>query len=165
MADFLNTVFGVIQKRYKDMGDGTHAEVVALGAGSEVDLGERPESMPVVGGVATVPADTVVQPLHVLVVWTSDATVGNRQLILEAMDGTDVIAEVVAQATQAASLTYRYSFALGVASDFAAVATRLNVSLPVWLLEAGQTLRVRDLNDVAAGDTVTMTVMAASKAV
>ena len=31
MADFLSTLRGVIQKRYKDMGDGTHAEVVSLG--------------------------------------------------------------------------------------------------------------------------------------
>lgn len=31
MADFLSTIFGQIEKRYKDMGDGTHAEVVSLG--------------------------------------------------------------------------------------------------------------------------------------
>jgi hypothetical protein len=111
-----------------------------------------------------VPADTEIQPLHVLVVWTSDATVGDRQLILEALDGEDVIAEAVAMVTQAASLTYRYSWALGVASDFAATETRVNVSLPVWVLAAGQTLRVRDLNDIAE-DTVAMTVMAVSKAV
>lgn len=32
MADLLSQVFGKISKRYKDMGDGSHAEVVAVGA-------------------------------------------------------------------------------------------------------------------------------------
>lgn len=31
MADILREVFGIFQKRYRDMGDGTHAEVVAIG--------------------------------------------------------------------------------------------------------------------------------------
>ena len=40
MADFLGEVFGVIRKRYKDMGDGTHAEVVAVGgSGSPLPVG------------------------------------------------------------------------------------------------------------------------------
>lgn len=33
MADILREVFGLFDKRYKDMGDGTHAEVLAIGAG------------------------------------------------------------------------------------------------------------------------------------
>jgi len=33
MADILREVFGVFQKRYKDQGDGSHAEVVDAGVG------------------------------------------------------------------------------------------------------------------------------------
>jgi len=32
MADFLGAMYGQVRKRYRDMSDGTHAEVVALGA-------------------------------------------------------------------------------------------------------------------------------------
>jgi hypothetical protein len=116
-------------------------------------------------GSITVPAGTEIQPLHVLVIWTSDATVGNRRLILEALDGGNVIAEAIAQVEQAASLVWRYSFALGVASDFAATVLRVNVTMPAWVLSAGQTLRVRDVNAIAAGDSVAMTAVAVSKAV
>ena len=31
MADILREIFGLFNKRYRDMGDGTHAEVVAIG--------------------------------------------------------------------------------------------------------------------------------------
>ena len=40
MADILREVFGQFWKRFRDVGDGTHAEVVALAANSGVDIGD-----------------------------------------------------------------------------------------------------------------------------
>lgn len=40
MADILREVMGQFQKRFRDMGDDTHAEVVALGAADGVDIGD-----------------------------------------------------------------------------------------------------------------------------
>lgn len=165
MADILSRVFGRFDKRYRDMGDGSHAEVVALGGVAAIQDAAQQVVLTSATGSITVPAGTEIQPLSALVVWTSNATVGDRRLILEALDGANVIAEAMAQVEQAEDLTWRYSFALGVASDFAVTETRVNVSLPVLVLAAGQTLRVVDLNTIAAGDTVAMTVVAVSKAV
>lgn len=39
MADILREVMGQFQKRFRDMGDDTHAEVVALGSAAGVDIG------------------------------------------------------------------------------------------------------------------------------
>lgn len=42
MADILREVFGLFNKRYRDMGDGTHAEVVAIGGEVTLDMPETP---------------------------------------------------------------------------------------------------------------------------
>lgn len=60
MSDILRTVAGIFNKRYRDMGDGTHAEVIALG-GESVDV-KSPEATGVLSGQITVTtAGTAVQ--------------------------------------------------------------------------------------------------------
>ena len=38
MADLLSEIFGLVSKRYRDMGDGSHAEVVAVGSIADQEL-------------------------------------------------------------------------------------------------------------------------------
>ena len=66
MADFLSTIFGQIEKRYKDMGDGTHAEVVSLGDSPAVAIDGD------VGVNATVVVPTA--PYHGVVTVTTAGT-------------------------------------------------------------------------------------------
>ena len=49
MADILREVFGLFSKRYRDMGDGTHAEVVAIGGEVTLDIPETPLDVTVSG--------------------------------------------------------------------------------------------------------------------
>jgi hypothetical protein len=67
MADFKREIFGVASKLYRDMGDGTHAEVLAIvpydEAGNEgVKVGSvtLPEGSPVAGQVAIASTGTAV---------------------------------------------------------------------------------------------------------
>ena len=57
MADILRTVVGIFDKRYRDMGDGTHAEVVYVGGG-DVGLLAGDELVGEVGIDQTTPGTT-----------------------------------------------------------------------------------------------------------
>lgn len=86
------------------------------------------------------------------------ATAGNRQLVVEIQDGSsDVIFQVRAGVTQAASLTYYYAFGPNLV-DLTAVRDSDYVSTPMppLVLPAGYIVRIYDNNavDAAADDMV-----------
>jgi hypothetical protein len=92
---------------------------------------------------------------HILSVWvelTTTATVGDRQVVVEAQDdSSDVIGQARAGAVQAASLTRYYQFSPSGQDMLAFRDTDyLSVPLPMWTLPAGYKLRVYDNNAVAA---------------
>lgn len=82
----------------------------------------------------------------------TDATAGNRQIEIQIQDdAADVIAEVAAGATQAASLTRYYLFAPNVTELTAFRDTdKLSTIMPKWVLPAGYIIRVWDNAAVAA---------------
>ena len=99
---------------------------------------------------------TAAQLWHLLWIWvelTTTATVGDRQIVIELQDtANDVIFQVRAGVTQAASLTYYYCFAPSMADltpvrDTDYLMTPLP---PTVLLPAAFQIRVYDNNAVAA---------------
>ncbi len=100
----------------------------------------------------TVSASQAWQPISIWVELTTTSTVGNRQMCVEFQDAdSDVIAQVVAGAVQAASLSYRYLFAIGAADlSTARDTTYLSTPLPPMILPPGYKIRVYDKAAVAA---------------
>lgn len=156
MADILREVFGIFQKRYRDMGDGTHAEVVAIGGA----VSDSWRAFSLIDETAddsdksfVVPADTERLIYSVRVALTTTATAGNRQIVIEVQDDAGkVVSRALAGSTQAASLAKEYLFAIG--ADTQTVGDYLSNALPVLKLGAGWTLRVYDSGavDAAADD-------------
>ncbi len=158
MADILHSVANVWTRRLADMGDGTHAEVVAIGgavsdswrAFSLIDETENDSDKSFV-----VPASTERLIYSVRVSLATTATAGNRQLCIEMQDDAgNVLARAFAGATQAASLTREYLFSLGAADMGAFVSDAISNALPALKLAAGWALRVYDKSavDAAADD-------------
>jgi hypothetical protein len=92
---------------------------------------------------------------HILSVWvelTTTATVGDRQLVVEAQDSAaDVIGQARAGIVQAAGLTRYYQFSPTCADSLAFRDTNyLSVPLPMWVLPPGYILRVYDSKAIAA---------------
>ncbi len=100
----------------------------------------------------TIPVSTQWQPMAILVDLVTTATVGNRQVTVLITNAADLaIASIKAGVVQAASLTRRYTFGLGLADQVAFVDTScLTTPLPVLVLPAGYKLRVYDSAAVAA---------------
>lgn len=116
----------------------------------------------------TVPASTEWLVNSIYVALTSTATVGNRQLVVLYTDGSDnVLAEVRAGVVQAASLTYLYTFGLGMMDLTAARdTTYVACPLPAVVLPAGYKVRVYDSKAVdAAADDMTVRIMAQVRSV
>lgn len=116
----------------------------------------------------TVPATTEYQILSVYVSLVTTATVGNRQMAVQALDASDnILIGARAGATQAASLTRVYNFAPGMPQDTLFRDTDyLAVSMPPIFLAAGQKLRVWDKAAVAAAaDDMTVRVQIASRSI
>jgi hypothetical protein len=158
MADILAPARGQFQKRYIDMGDGSHAEVVVASAGGGLSTDAWAPGLTTDATLTnsnklfTVPAATEWQLLSVLVDYTSTAAAGNRQLAVQVLDASDnVLLDVRAGAVQAASLTRRYVFTLGAPDDFGFRDTALlMVFLPLAILPAGYQVRVWDNKAIAA---------------
>lgn len=116
----------------------------------------------------TVPAATEYQLLSLLVDLVTTATAGDRQLTVLVTTGADVvIAEIPAGVVQAASLTRRYTWAVGNPDllAFRDTATLLT-PLPVLVLPAGYKIRVFDNNAVdAAADDMHVQLLVLSRAV
>ena len=118
----------------------------------------------------TVPVGTEWQILNIWVEYTSTADVGDRQLVIEVQSSTPDVTAHWARAgvVQAASLTYYYEFAPGLA-DLTALRDTDYLTTPIpttSLLKAGDILRVYDNNAVAAAaDDVIVHVQWAGRAV
>lgn len=86
----------------------------------------------------------------IYVAYTTNATVGNRQLTIQllASDNT-VLDQSVAGVTQAASLTYSYSFSLGYPTETSLFNNHLVCPLPNWSMSGGQKLKVFDSAAIA----------------
>lgn len=111
-----------------------------------------------------VPADKDWHVMWAWVEWTSNATVGNRQVVMEISDsGSDVIMEIVPGVTQAASLTYKYLFAPGMA-DLTAVRDTDYIMTPIpptIILPELFNVRFYDRGDIssAAGEDIQIQMM------
>lgn len=91
--------------------------------------------------------------------YTSDATVGNRQIVLEFEDDSDnVLFQVTVGLVQAASLVYKYSFAPGL-PDLTSVRNTTHVMTPIpsdlWL-GAEYVIRIYDATNVSTSDSMTV---------
>lgn len=106
----------------------------------------------------TVPASSEYMPLAIHVTLTTTATVGNRQLVVELRDASDnVIASTRAAVVQAASLTRKYVFGVGMDRLWSFLDTDyLSTPLPVVKLAAGYDIHVYDKAavDAAADDMI-----------
>jgi len=104
--------------------------------------------------VYTVPADTEAQILWVWVELATDATVANRQLVMELQDSAnDVIGRFIPSIVQAASVTYYYMFGPSVA-DLLGLRDSDYLSTPIpptLILQEGDQVRLYDNNVVAVG--------------
>ena len=100
--------------------------------------------------------------LSVFVTLTTDATVGDRQMVVEVRNLANVIiGQARAGIVQAASLTRYYQFSPTVQDMLAFRDTDyLTVPMPMWVLPPGFQLRVWDNNAIAAaGDTMVVQVL------
>jgi hypothetical protein len=97
--------------------------------------------------------------------YTSNATVGNRQLVLQVLDSSsNVMYQFSAGIVQAASLVRFYNFMAGVAREAAFVNGELMVPIPFdIIIPQGGSVKVFDSAAIAAGDS--MVVSAALEAV
>lgn len=97
----------------------------------------------------------------IFVVLVTDATVGNRQIVFEAMntDGV-VVGRISAGATQAASLTRRYLGMQGTYRETAFINTDIQIPIPQdSFLPAGFSLHVYDSAAISpTGDDMTVSV-------
>ena len=101
----------------------------------------------------TVPALTEWQLLSIWVEYTSTATVGDRQLVIELQDAAnDVIGQIRIGLIQPESLTYYYQIGPSLA-DLDAVRDAdwvMTPMPPTWVLAAGWQVRVYDNAAIAA---------------
>ena len=87
--------------------------------------------------------------------YTSSATAGNRQILLQLINEAGaVVFDSHAGATQAASLTYHYSFLQGIYRETSVVALSIQVPFPKdFVIPPGYTLKVFDQTNVDSADT------------
>jgi hypothetical protein len=102
----------------------------------------------------TVNEDTYL--LFVSVAYTSNATVGNRQIVLQVLDpSNNVLAQHSAGLVQAASLVNRYNFMPCITRETALVNSEVNVPIPFDLMiPSGGSFKVLDTAGIAAGDSM-----------
>lgn len=87
-------------------------------------------------------------------VYTSSATVGNRNIEIQLLKGATVYARMVAGIVQAASLTRKYNAAPGLIDLTAFRDTDyLSMSLPYWFIDSSMTIKVVDNKSIDAADT------------
>lgn len=91
----------------------------------------------------TVPAHTIIVPVHLEVRLTTSVAAANRLVSLRFTRGGVPSMSVFAQLVQTASLTWFYEFAAGLNSMTAATLTTLQVGLPLyWVLHPTDILTV-----------------------
>lgn len=94
--------------------------------------------------------------LWVHVVYTSTATVGNRQIVLQVKNSDgNVIYDAHAGAVQAASNVYHYEFMQGIYRETSFIDSAINVPVPVdFIIPPGSTIVVYDSANIAVGDSM-----------
>jgi len=103
----------------------------------------------------TVPTGKVWELKHIWVIFATTATVGARGLALQITNGTDIITEIYAGNTQAASLSYRYQWIIG--NGASAGTFHQNMGMNAMTLPAGYVIRIFDTAAVdAAADDLTI---------
>lgn len=92
-------------------------------------------------------------------IYTSDATVGNRQIRAELLDIDDnIVYDISAGAVQAASLAYHYNYLPGIYRETSFINGEIQVPFPMFLVvPATYKLRIRDVNNVSSGDSISVT--------
>jgi hypothetical protein len=116
--------------------------------------------------VITVPGDEEIQVLWVWVELTTDATVGDRQLVVEVQDtANDVIAQFRVGVVQAASLTCYYILAPALAdlTAFRDTDYLMTPLPPTLILRDGDQLRIYDNNNVSGTDDMVVQVQYAER--
>jgi hypothetical protein len=99
----------------------------------------------------TVPANYEYKISNIFVTYISTATAGNRQLVVEITDGTNVIAQARVGIVQTASLTRYYNFSKTMPELTAFRDTDyLSTMLPDLILPATYVVRVYDKAAIAA---------------
>lgn len=106
--------------------------------------------------VYTIPAGVIARLSWLYVTYTSNATVGNRQLRMSLLNASDVVvANIHAGIVQAASLVRAYSFVQCMVREIAFVDNSLQVPLPSdFVIPAGWKIRVNDSAGISATDSM-----------
>lgn len=101
-----------------------------------------------------------IQLTFIHVIYTSDATVGNRQLVVEVKDDAgNVRVDFHAGAVQAASLVRHYVFQSGIYRETSFVNDEIQVAIPMGMtLEPNWTVTVRDADNVSVGDSMVVSI-------
>jgi len=104
----------------------------------------------------TVPVGAHARVHWIHVEYTSAAGVGNRQIVAEVLNASDVVVyHVSAGAVQAASLVRGYDFAQGIYREAAFTDGEIQVPFPVDMVVAtGWKIRVRDSANISAADSI-----------
>ncbi len=116
----------------------------------------------------TVPAGYEWQILSLFVSYTADGNAGDRQLEVSVRDGADnVVFQVRPGATQAVSEVRYYTFAPSMAdlTDFRDTDLMTTPLPPTLFLPANYDVRVRDNNNVSAGDDMIIRLLVAARAI
>ena len=89
-------------------------------------------------------------------IYTSNGTAGNRQIRAELLDQDgNVVYDISSGATQPASQAYHYNYLPGIFRETSFVNGEIQVPFPMFFVaKAGYRLRIRDVNNVAAGDSM-----------
>ena len=106
----------------------------------------------------TVPDNEVWKFAHACCSFTTDATIGTRLLVLEVVDAdSDIIKYIPAGATQTLSASVHYCLMQGVYRETSIVNGALHVPIAEDLyVLGGTTVKIRDSNNVSAGDTLSV---------
>jgi hypothetical protein len=112
--------------------------------------------------ILTAGTNKLIEILNIHVVFTSTATVGNRQILMIIQDDSDVlVSDYHAGAVQAASLTRNYSFARGTYRETSFIDDQIQNPFPFGtVLFPGWDLRIKDDAGIdAAADDMTVNVV------
>ena len=92
------------------------------------------------------------------VIYTSDATVGNRQIVAALLDQDDnIVYDITAGAVQTASNAYHYNYLPGIFRETSFVNGEIQVPFPIFFVaKGGYRLRVYDSANIAAGDSMAL---------
>lgn len=103
----------------------------------------------------TIPFNEEVKLHWIHVVYTSDATVGNRRLQMQLLKGSDVYNDAHAGAVQAASLVYDYNFKQGIFRETSFIDNEIEVPLPKdFIIQGNFSLKIFDKEGVSGSDSM-----------